>query len=1196
MFKEINGDTSISILIHGYYGFKNLGDELILRKVIEDLRSLYPKANLLVLSGDPLYTETTHQVKAVSRFDANEVIEAIKWCHVLILGGGGLFHDHYTLSIRDMFLNFGYGVAFYALPPLIAKIFGKPVFYWAHGVGPFFTDEAIKFTKWAYDLADFITLRDRYSYQLLLSMGIPGEKLCTDIDPTFKLNMDAFTKESIRLPDNRLIIGINLRPWKKREAEIVEEVRKVLEDIYQKNRNVLFLLIPFDISSGGSSDIRILKKLSTMLPEGSFLLIEEDDLDLETVLSVISKTHATVGMRFHFLLSALKVAKPSVALAYDRKVKELFRVLELDDLSLDLNIPDIKQVGQKLFNAIRQKERFDSIANRINCLEYKTPLKFKEFVDGKVFSTQNKSSKPESSDIYSLITDEVIKEFANIRREKNNLEFLLANIVAEKDSFWNQLNQTIAEKDSIWNQLNQTISEKDALNSQVTQVTGQLNQTIAEKDNLWNQLNQTQSVLNGIYSSHFWKVASLYYRVRDNTPILKDAFKALKILRREGVKSLGQRLRKKAKYNFSQEPLGLAKEIKYGKETKGAAPVPEADAVSCPNRYDVIFFSIINWDFRFQRPQQIATRFAKNGHRVFYLSVDLKKQASYTERPIAENVYEITLPFKENTPIYNANLKEALEITTSALEDLFKDFRIKESIAFVEFPLWHPLVEWLRGQYGAKVIFDCLDEFSGFGNVKADIEGIEETLLKSSDFCVTTSARLYEKMKDKCSDIALVRNATEFEHFHHLPPNDLLKDIKKPIIGYYGAIAEWFDTDTVEHIATQRPEWRIVLIGHTFGSDVGRLKKYKNVHLFEEMPYAQLPKYLYWFDVCIIPFKINELTLSTNPVKFYEFISSGKPVVSSKLPELLPYAEFLYLSEGKEEFLKNIEAALKENDENLIKRRVELARENDWEGRFHQIQGYIPSIFPMVSVIIVTFNNLDYTKLCIEGIYEKTAYPNLEVIVVDNASTDGTREYFSKLQTTHSDIKIIFNEENLGFAKANNMGVEVSRGEYIIFLNNDTVVTRGWISELIKYFKDPSVGMVGPVTNSIGNEAKINGDYRDLSEMEQFAERYTAKHKGVSFEISVLALYCAVLSRKAIDKVGLLDEQFLIGMFEDDDYALRLKKEGFKIICAEDVFIHHFGGATLSRLQPNEYQRIFEENKRRYEQKWGINWQPHKHR
>jgi len=781
--------------------------------------------------------------------------------------------------------------------------------------------------------------------------------------------------------------------------------------------------------------------------------------------------------------------------------------------------------------------------------------------------------------------------------EANNLHSKLTQITTEKNTLSSQLSQTISEKNALNSQLSQTIAEKEekilGLLAKYEEQEKHYTQEVARRDE---QISHLSGQLNNIYGSHFWKVASSYYKLRDNTPIIKHGFKTLKILRREGFKAFLKKFRKKAKYNFSQTPLSIGHEIKNNQEVEWVTPVPESASVSYHNKYDVIFFSIINWDFRFQRPQQIASRFAKKGHRVFYLSVDLKKQPSYTKRKVSENVFEVTLPFLDNVTIYNTDLQEGMEWLTNSIRALWVDFEIKESVAFVEFPIWSPLVNHLKDEYGTKVVFDCLDEFSGFGNVGTKIEGAEERLLKLSDLCITTATRLYEKMENRIEHLVLIRNGTEFDHFHHLPPSDLLSHIKKPIIGYYGAIAEWFDTEPVEHIVAQRPEWSVVLIGHTFGSDIARLKKYKNVHLFEEVPYSQLPQYLYWFDVCIIPFKINKLTLSTNPVKFYEFMSSGKPVVSSKLPELSPYTEYLYLYEGKEEFLKNIELALKENDEELVSERLKLAKANDWENRFDQIQDHIQTVFPKVSIIIVTFNNLGFTKRCIESIYEKTAYPNFEVIVVDNGSTDGTRDYLLQRETTHSNMKVISNDENISFARANNMGIRTSKGEYVILLNNDTVVTRGWVSGLVKYFSDPSVGMVGPVTNSIGNEAKINVKYKDLSEMDRFAESYTRKHRNFSFEIPVLALYCAGLSRKAIDKVGLLDEQFLIGMFEDDDYAMRLKSAGFKIICAEDVFIHHYGGATLSRLQPDTYQGIFEENKRRYEQKWGTHWRPHKYR
>ena len=398
---------SISISIHGYYGFKNLGDEFTLKKIIEDLRLLYPEANLLVLSGDPQYTEATHAIKAVNSFNVTDVIEAVRGCDALILGGGGLFHDHYPLVIKDIVTDFGHGVASYAVPPLIARIFGKPVFYWTHGVGPLFTTEAMKLTKWAYCLADFVTLRDEYSYRLLVSIGVPKEKLCVDIDPIFKHHIDAFIDNNVlnelNLPDNKFIIGVNLRPWKERDEEIVEKVGDILTDIYQREGNVLFLLIPFDISSDHASDIKILRSLSERLPDGSFKVIDEDNVSPEFVLSAISRTHAIIGMRLHFLIYALKLAKPSIALTYDRKVKELFRMLKLEDLSLGLNMPDFKQIADKVSQNKMQQERFHNIANTIDNLEYTTPLRFKEFISGKGHKTQDDVLKTDNGNIYSLI-------------------------------------------------------------------------------------------------------------------------------------------------------------------------------------------------------------------------------------------------------------------------------------------------------------------------------------------------------------------------------------------------------------------------------------------------------------------------------------------------------------------------------------------------------------------------------------------------------------------------------------------------------------------------------------------------------------------------------------------------------------------------------------------------------------------------
>ena len=255
------------------------------------------------------------------------------------------------------------------------------------------------------------------------------------------------------------------------------------------------------------------------------------------------------------------------------------------------------------------------------------------------------------------------------------------------------------------------------------------------------------------------------------------------------------------------------------------------------------------------------------------------------------------------------------------------------------------------------------------------------------------------------------------------------------------------------------------------------------------------------------------------------------------------------------------------------------------------------SEFPKISIIVVTYNNLAYTKLCLESIIENTEYPNFEVIIVDNGSTDATPEYLDSLQECRFEIRVIKNTNNRGFAPANNQGFEASTGRYIVFLNNDTIVTPGWLFRLYRHLiNNPSAGMVGPVTNNIGNEAMVEVDYSDLIDINRYAVQRSAQFDGISFEIRVLALFCSMISRRLFQNIGGLDERYQIGMFEDDDLAIKISKAGLNCICAEDVFIHHFHGVSFKQLSDEENQRIFHENRKRFEEKWGISWQIHRTR
>jgi GT2 family glycosyltransferase len=162
-------------------------------------------------------------------------------------------------------------------------------------------------------------------------------------------------------------------------------------------------------------------------------------------------------------------------------------------------------------------------------------------------------------------------------------------------------------------------------------------------------------------------------------------------------------------------------------------------------------------------------------------------------------------------------------------------------------------------------------------------------------------------------------------------------------------------------------------------------------------------------------------------------------------------------------------------------------------------------------------------------------------------------------------------------------------------LNNDTQVTSGWLQTLINHLRsDKSIGMIGPVTNNIGNEACIKIRYQNAAKMHHKSRKYSLDHMGELLPIRTLAFFCVMLPRSVYEIVGPLDEAFGRGFFEDDDYCRRIDKAGLRLVCAEDVFIHHELSASFNKLG-KERQALLEKNRKIYEAKWGP-WIPHRRR
>ncbi|MBI3635244.1 MAG: glycosyltransferase [Candidatus Rokubacteria bacterium] len=215
---------------------------------------------------------------------------------------------------------------------------------------------------------------------------------------------------------------------------------------------------------------------------------------------------------------------------------------------------------------------------------------------------------------------------------------------------------------------------------------------------------------------------------------------------------------------------------------------------------------------------------------------------------------------------------------------------------------------------------------------------------------------------------------------------------------------------------------------------------------------------------------------------------------------------------------------------------------------------------PKASIVVLAWNQLAYTRECVASVQRCTREP-YELILVDNGSTDGTLEFFRSVPGA----TVVANGANLGFAAGNNRGLDVATGDFVCILNNDTLVTDGWLDGMIACAEeDPRIGIVGPMSNCVSGPQQIDGAVYDSFEaLQRYAADFRGRRRGQRMTLDRIVGFCMLITRAALDRIGRLDENFGVGNFEDDDYCLRARRAGFRLMVAADVFIHHFGSRTF---------------------------------
>ncbi|MBJ6362727.1 glycosyltransferase family 2 protein [Paenibacillus sp. GCM10012307] len=237
------------------------------------------------------------------------------------------------------------------------------------------------------------------------------------------------------------------------------------------------------------------------------------------------------------------------------------------------------------------------------------------------------------------------------------------------------------------------------------------------------------------------------------------------------------------------------------------------------------------------------------------------------------------------------------------------------------------------------------------------------------------------------------------------------------------------------------------------------------------------------------------------------------------------------------------------------------------------------------SIVILTHNQLAMTIGCLESIRRHTPEEH-EIIIIDNGSTDGTPGY-ARLQP---DVILHENKENLGFAKGCNQGVELATGDNVLFLNNDTIMTKDWLKNMLQaLYSSEHIGMVGPVTNYSSGHQRIPVTYTDLAGLDAFSKSHIEAHAGSKLSVRRLVGFCLLVKRTVLDEIGGFDERFGLGNYEDDDLCLRAIRQGYGLYVAMDSFIHHYGHATMNQLPSDNLNTLLQQNSKKATEKWGNN-------
>ncbi|MEP7037680.1 MAG: glycosyltransferase family 1 protein [Acidobacteriota bacterium] len=361
--------------------------------------------------------------------------------------------------------------------------------------------------------------------------------------------------------------------------------------------------------------------------------------------------------------------------------------------------------------------------------------------------------------------------------------------------------------------------------------------------------------------------------------------------------------------------------------------------------FDLVCFSHLRWDFVYQRPQHLLSRFAKQ-RRVFFIEepifVDGTTKLDITRRGdyLFTVVPQISHSDKEN--------ENTEEIQRKLIDRFFLEKNINNFVAWFYTPMAMPFAAHLQPM---ATVYDCMDELSGFKFAPPELVENEAKLFQRADLVFTGGQSLYEAKKSQHKSVHAFPSSIDAEHFKKArnitaEPEDQ-KSIAHPRLGYCGVIDERMDIKMLAEMADLRPDWQFIMIGPVVKISDKDLPRRENIHYLGGKNYQDLPNYLAGWDVALMPFALNESTKFISPTKTPEYLAAGKPVVSTPIQDVVrPYGEqnLVEIAATAEEFVDACEKVMTENREERSAKADEFLAQMSWDKTWTQMAEMIDEV------------------------------------------------------------------------------------------------------------------------------------------------------------------------------------------------------------------------------------------------------------